>query len=182
VKQVASILLLIILAFNWAGYRLLSGFLEHTAQVALETQIDHSQYEESSLIEIHVPLNAPYLAGNSTDFERFDGEIEIEGTHYNYVKRKILNGELVLLCLPNENKTSVQNSRDEFFKLVNDLNHSTQKSKNTTSFKSFVTEYKQENNSWTINSFTASFQTSSCSSNSFISPGFITVPELPPAA
>lgn len=152
-KRAASILLLGILAFNWAGYRFVSEFLESKADITLETRIDNAEYDESSLIELRVPLNAPYItAGNTTEFERFHGELELDGVHYKYVKRKIDNGELVLLCLPNENKMRFQNSRVDFFKLVNDLNNTAQgkEKQNSSSFKSFTTEYKQEDNSWAI--------------------------------
>lgn len=151
-KKTAAILLLAILGFNWIGYRFVSGWLESSADHSFQAKIDREDYDEASLIQITVPLNAPYLSGTATDFERYDGEIELEGIHYRYVKRKIADGNLVLLCLPNESRRRVQNSRMDFFKLVNDLNHSTQgKEKNTgSSFKTFTTEYSKEINSWTI--------------------------------
>lgn len=182
-KQAASILLLTLLAFNWVGYRLLSGFMERKADIALETKIDKSDYDESTLMEIRVPLNAPYLSGNSPEFERFDGELELDGVHYKYVKRKILNGELVLLCLPNESKTRYQNSRVDFFKLVNDLNQSQNKNgNNTSSFKSFVTEYKKENNSWTVMSMPVVYLKHSAVNNSYVAAGFSVIPDQPPKA
>ena len=176
-------MLLLLLAFNWVGYRLLTGFMESKADFALETRIDNDDYDESSLIEIRVPLNAPYLAENSTDFERYDGELELEGVHYKYVKHKIVDGELVLLCLPNKNKTELQNSREEFFKLVNDLNHSQSKGKtNTTSFKSVTTEYKKENNTWAIPVLTVALVQYNNAVRSDITPGYNSAPEQPPKA
>lgn len=169
-----------LLAFNWAGYRLISGFLEHNADITLDTKIDHSDYDESTLIELRVPLNAPYLAGNPTEYERYEGELEIGGTHYRYVKRKIVDGELVLLCVPNENKNTFQNSRIEFFKLVNDLNQSTQKSKSSSSFKSFVTEYKQEDNSWNIAALSEPRICITSENVSFLTAVFSNIPEQPP--
>jgi hypothetical protein len=150
--KIASILLLAVLGFNWVGYRLLSGFLEQSADKQLEASISSSSYDEEELIEMRVPLNAPYLAGTSGDFERYDGNIEVDGVHYKYVKRKIENGELVLLCLPNTGKTQSENSRIEFFKLVNDLGNGSQSKDHHSSsvFKTFTTEYKKEDNCWTI--------------------------------
>lgn len=182
-KKAASILLLALLAFNWVGYRFVSNFLEHRADRQLTRQIDNAAYDESSLIELRVPLNAPYLAGNSTSFERYDGELEIDGVHYKYVKRKIENGELVLMCLPNESKTRLQDSENHFFQLVNDLNHSTKKEKsNTASFKAFVAEYKKENNSWTIPVLATVARHQLLSSHSACAPGFTAIPEQPPRA
>jgi hypothetical protein len=151
VKQAASILLLTILTFNWIGYRFVSDYFENKADAALERSIDNSLFNEADLFELRVPLNTPYISG-SNEFERYSGELEVDGIHYRYVKRKIDKGELVLLCLPNENKTRVYNSRIDFFKLVNDLDNASQsKAKNTSSsVKTFTTEYRQEHNSWTI--------------------------------
>ncbi len=171
------------LAFNWVGFRLLTGFMESKADIALETKIDNSDYDESTLIEIRVPLNAPYLSDNSTDFERYDGELELDGIHYKYVKRKIVNGELVLLCLPNKSKTELQNSREEFFKLVNDLNSTQNKSKsNTSSFKSVTTEYKKENNSWSISALSSIQIIYNNAVRYNTAPGYNSAPEQPPKA
>jgi hypothetical protein len=176
-------LLLLLLAFNWVGYRLLTTFMESKADYALETRIDNDDYDEASLIEIRVPLNAPYLSDNSTAFERYDGELELDGVHYKYVKRKIQNGELVLLCLPNKSKTELQNSREEFFKLVNDLNHTQSKGKsNTSSFKSVTTEYKKENNTWAIAPLVVTLLQHGNAVRSDITPGYNSAPDQPPKA
>lgn len=182
-KQTASILLLTLLAFNWVGYRMLSGFMEHKADLAFEKRIDNSDYNESNLIEIRVPLNAPYLTENSTEYERVEGELEIQGRVYKYVKRKVENGDLVLQCLPSETKTRLKNSRVDFFKLVNDLNHSAQHSnKNTSSFKSFTPEYKQENNCWIIPVISSIQPYSSIVDVLLIAEGFNSIPKQPPKA
>ena len=154
-KRVAAILLLALFLFNWVGYRLLSDYMQHRADTRLEAQLDQHQYNESSLIEIRIPLNMPYQTASS-GFERYDGEIEYNGIHYKYVKRKIEDGQLVLLCLPNETKMRLQSARDEFFKLINDIQRSSQsKNSNAVSLKNPVTEYWQEQNNWCINALVA---------------------------
>jgi hypothetical protein len=181
VRQIASILLLFILAFNWIGYRLFTGYLEHNSDISLEKKIDNSEYNEDDLIELRVPLNAPYLSSNPTAFERFDGEVELHGKHYKYVKRKIENDQLVLLCLPDENKNRIQNSREDFFKLVNDLNHSSQhKTKNTASLKSFTTEYKKESNAWEIAAIAVVQPKTGFADDLSVAEGFYAIPEQPP--
>lgn len=180
-KRAATILLMAILAFNWAGYRLLSDILEKKADQELVDKLDMEQYDESALIELRVPLNAPYLTRSSTAFERIDGEVNVKGVHYKYVKRKVENGELVLLCIPNEKKTKIQNSRVDFFKLVNDLNQSSEgKNKNSTSYKSFVTEFRQENNSWNIAAAQSVSSVTSSLDVLFSNEGFYPVPDQPP--
>jgi hypothetical protein len=153
--KIASILLLAVFSFNWAGYRLLSGLLEQNADKALEASINSASYDEHELVEMRVPLNVPYLVGTSGDFERYDGSIEVDGVHYKYVKRKIENGELVLLCLPNPDKTQFQNSRIEFFKLLNDLGNTSEKDHHGSAMlKTFTAEYKKEDNCWSISPVT----------------------------
>ena len=170
------------LAFNWVGYRMLSSYMENSSDVVLETKIEKAEYDESSLIEIRVPLNAPYLADNTDEFERYDGELELDGIHYKYVKRKIVNGELVLLCLPNKSKTELQNSREEFFKLVNDLNHDQNKSKSTTSYKSVTTEYREVTNSWAIAALESFTAKPIIAVRYILAPGHQTAPFQPPKA
>jgi hypothetical protein len=154
-KRLASILLLSMLLFNWVGYRLLSHYLESEANTELEARLDKSEYNEADLIEIKVPLSLPYNT-DWKDFERVDGEIEIEGVHYKFVKRKIVDGQLVLMCLPNDTKMHLQNARDDFFRLVNDLQHNNSgndNNKSQVSSKNPITEYRKENNNWMITAF-----------------------------
>src|SRR5688572_8694630 len=94
--------------------------MQHRADQTLEAQFDRNDYDEAQLLEMRVPLNMPYQT-YSSGFERIDGEIEVDGIHYKYVKRKIENGELVLLCLPNQAKMQIESASNAFYKLVNDL-------------------------------------------------------------
>jgi hypothetical protein len=180
-KRAAAILLLLIFLFNWFGYRLLSDYLQHRADTQLEAQLDQQQYNKASLIEIRVPLNMPYQS-ISSDFERYDGEIEFNGIHYKYVKRKVENGELVLLCLPNENRMRLQSARDEFFKLVNDLQHNSQSKTPApgSSIKNPVTEYWDQQNNWQVEALTA--QTHQYTGYTNVIPSFplLTTPAQPP--
>ncbi|MBL7697643.1 MAG: hypothetical protein JNK79_05775 [Chitinophagaceae bacterium] len=157
--------------------------MENKADIALEAKIENADFDESTLIEIRVPLNAPYLSNNSTDFERYDGELELDGVHYKYVKRKIVNDELVLLCLPNKSKTELQNSRNEFFKLVNDLNHTQSKEKsNTSTFSSLTIEYKKEMNAWTLEPFPVASLKHASGTHVYVASGYDIIPEHPPKA
>jgi hypothetical protein len=180
-KRAAAILLLFIFLFNWFGYRLLSDYLQHRADTQLESQLDQHQYNEASLIEIRIPLNMPYQ-NVSSDFERYDGEIEFNGIHYKYVKRKVTNGELVLLCLPNENRMRLMNARDEFFKLVNDLKNPSQEKSSTPahSIPNPVTEYWQQQNNWHLEALT--MQPHQFTSYAIVIPSspLITTPAQPP--
>lgn len=150
-KKLAAILLMGVFFFNWFGYRLLTDYLQQRADEHLEAKLDRHDYDESQLFEMRVPLNMPYQTV-SFGFERVDGEIEINGIHYKYVKRKVENGELVLMCLRNDTKMRLLSARTEFFKMVNDLQNPTSNrdSSPAPSTKSPVTDYWQEQNDWSI--------------------------------
>lgn len=128
-KKTAAILLLGLLIFNWCGYRLLTVYVENRADRQFIAQLDDNNYDESDLISIKVPASHLTYYTNSKQFERVDGQIEIEGIKYNYVKRRLFNDSLELLCIPNHTATQLQSARDEFFKLVNDLQHTGQSKK-----------------------------------------------------
>jgi hypothetical protein len=151
-RKIASILLISLLLFNWVGYRIVSQVLESNANATLEKRLDQNDYDESQLIEMRVDLHLPYQ-NDWADFERFNGELEINGVHYKYVKRKIEKGQLVVLCIPNKSKMQIEESRHDFFKLVNDLPNSSQgndSGKSTSVSKGMFTDYQAEINNWSI--------------------------------
>ncbi|RFM27153.1 hypothetical protein DXN05_16980 [Deminuibacter soli] len=106
--------------FNLFGYRLLFICLEQQHKVSLEASLDKNDYNNNDLFEIKIPLNIPYIS-DQQHFERVDGAITIAGKTYKYVKRKITNGELVLLCLPDAGKQRLDNAQKAFGAHANDL-------------------------------------------------------------
>ena len=115
--------------------------------------LDENNYSDADLISIKVP--AVHLSSyvNSKEFQRVDGSIEIEGVHYNYVKRRFTEDSLELLCIPNKTATSLQTAKNEFFKLVNDLQHPGQSKKSdqhNSSFKGLNSEYYAEMSTFAI--------------------------------
>ncbi len=143
-KKIASILLTGILLFNWCGYRWVINYLQQDADIQLEARLDKNDYDESQLIEIKVAINMPYQS-DWADFERYDGEIEVNGVHYKYVKRKVQDGQLVLKCIPNHTRQKLENVKDDLFKMVNDLqqDHSAKKpsAPNSILVKSVLSDY-----------------------------------------
>lgn len=83
-------------------------------------QLDNNQYSDNDLVEVKMALNLPYIT-SWADYERVDGEIELGGTYYNYVKRKVSNDTLYLMCLPNKSKTQLYLSRNDYAKQANDI-------------------------------------------------------------
>ena len=119
-KKLAIISLLLLLAFNFIGYRFVFYALQQKAEKEITGRIDNNSFNDAELITITVPLSMPYIQ-DSKDFERKDGEITLNGKVYHYVKQKISQGNLVLMCLPDEQKTHLQTAKEDFFKLANEL-------------------------------------------------------------
>jgi hypothetical protein len=86
----------------------------------MEAILDHQAYDSSELITIRMPFSMPY-ANTGDEFERVAGEIELDGKIYKFVKRRIYEGELILLCLPDRQKTQLRAAGVEFSNGVNDL-------------------------------------------------------------
>ena len=119
-KKTVAILLMGLLVFNIAGYRFTLHWMQQQQNASLEKQLDDADYDETSLVEITVPLSLPYY-NNWSEFERYDGEIQLNGLTYKYVKRKIENGKLVLKCLPNPQQQVIQKNVSNAFAQVNGL-------------------------------------------------------------
>ena len=77
--------------------------------------LDSNNYNEAELVEVKIPLRLPYY-NNNISYERVDGQIKFNGLQYNYVKRKIANDTLYILCLANYNKTNLYGAKNEFAK------------------------------------------------------------------
>ena len=154
-KKLAAILLIVILFFNWYGYRIVTSVLTDNADKKLELRLDNNQYDESQLIELRVPLNIPYQ-NDQADFERHYGEIEIDGKYYTYVKRKIEDGFLILKCIPNSSKEQIKTAGNDYFKMTNgfDQNQSDKKQNNNSNLaKNFWSEYDGRETDFTIDIF-----------------------------
>lgn len=104
--------------------------MQSSSDAFLERQVDQNRYNEDELITIKTKLNLPYYI-SSDQYERAYGSININGTNYQYVKRRVHNDTLELLCLPNQTKTKLQSVSNELTKSLADGQTTTPK-KNTT--------------------------------------------------
>jgi hypothetical protein len=182
VKRIAAILLIIILFFNWYGYKIVTAFLQNKADQHLEARLDNNDYEESQLIEIRVALDMPYQTSQSA-FERHYGEIEIDGKSYTYVKRKIEDGYLVLKCIYNNSKDRIKSAGNDFYKLTNglDQNSSDKKQDNNSSVaKNFWSEYDDHTNTVSIHSIDKFLSPKFQGGSSSLSQVWLSMPKQPP--
>lgn len=145
-KKTVAILLLLILVFNFYGYRLLLSYFEEMATTRLEHKLDAGEYDENRLVEVKIPVRLPYLASWSV-YETYYGETEWNGEYYQYVKRKLSNDTLYLLCIPHDEKTRIQAAKTDYFKSVNNLpiENGSPQSKQASFVKLLLSEYLQDN-------------------------------------
>jgi hypothetical protein len=110
----------------------------------LEARLDNHSYDESQLIELKIAIHLPYQT-SWTSYQRYDGEITIDGVMYKYVKRKLANDTLYLMCIPNSAKMRLEVAKNNFFKISNDLANDThsKKSDSKSVFKNLQTVYNE---------------------------------------
>jgi hypothetical protein len=106
----------------------------------LEALLDNDSYDNDQLVEIKIPIQHLPYQNNRISFERYNGEIELNGTIYKYVKLKLANDTLYLVCIVNTKKMHLETAKNNFFKISNDLeqNNNSKSSDNALSvFKNF---------------------------------------------
>ncbi|MBP6025103.1 hypothetical protein [Ferruginibacter sp.] len=137
-RKIAAILLLLVFVFNLFGYRLYVSFMVNNIDQSLEAALDQNNYNDDQLISIKKPINLPYY-NNTKDFARAYGEVELNGVHYKYVKSRIYNDSLEMLCIPNTSKQQFLESKDKFTDVVFDLQKdANKKSSNSNKAFSFI--------------------------------------------
>ena len=81
--------------------------------------LDDNHYDESQLVSVKLPISHLSYYNANDQFERVDGNIELGGVQYRYVKRRIYNDSLEFLCLPDRAATALQAFKSDFDRLVN---------------------------------------------------------------
>jgi hypothetical protein len=142
-KRLPAILFLLILVFNFVGYRLVIAYMEKGSDAVLEKKLDHREYSDDELLSIKTGLNLPYYS-SSPEFERTYGSITINGLVYEYVKKRVYNDTLELLCLPNAAKTALQDVRNALTKSAADGQASLPLKKGPSTVKITLPDFFQE--------------------------------------
>jgi hypothetical protein len=135
-----------ILFFNWYGYQLLTNYWQQQAEKHLQARLDRNEYSESQLLSVKIPTTSisysNSYAATASNFERIDGQVDIHGVRYQYVKRRIVGDSLELLCIPNETATKLSQVKNDFFRQVNDLQQHNQSKKTPSSVKNISKDYQ----------------------------------------
>jgi hypothetical protein len=150
-RKIAAILLMLIFMFNLFGYKLYVSLMVNNANRSLQQALDKNNYNEDELITIKKAINLPYY-NNTKEFTRAYGEVELNNVSYKYVKSRIYNDSLEMLCIPNNSKQLLLNSKDDFAKAGFDLQKDSNKNTGSGKMASFIkliSEY-EKNTSWDI--------------------------------
>lgn len=182
-KKLSVILLIALFLFNLFGYRIWLSYEQLQSDIKLEASLDKQQYNDADLITITVPLSLPYIS-NQQNFERINGEITVNGRILKYVKRKVSDGNLILLCLPDNDKMRIESAKDDFFKYANDLvqNSHSKKPVNSKSgvYKNFFSEYFLNTSNSTVVSYRVQKSYNKTRSLNFLPSSHGKLPEQPP--
>jgi len=100
--------------YNLVGYKALFAYLHEKASHSVVSKLDKGQYKDEELVEMKVPYRQLYYT-TSHVYIRYDGEIDINGAHYNYVKRKFSNDTLYILCIPNKVNTALASAKNNYY-------------------------------------------------------------------
>jgi hypothetical protein len=145
-KKTAAIFLLSIFLFNLFGYRLYINYKITATSQSLQTVLDKDEYNQEDLISIKQSINLPYYNNNSS-FSRAYGEVEVNGVIYTYVKSRIYNDSVEMLCIPNTTKQQLLQNKNDFATTVFDLQKDENKkaSQKTNAFIKLFSEYENVN-------------------------------------
>ncbi|MBS1511286.1 MAG: hypothetical protein JST86_10635 [Bacteroidetes bacterium] len=147
-RKFAAISLLLVFAFNLFGYRLFVSLLVKKADQTLELALDNNRYNDNELISVKKAIHLPYY-NNQKEFTRAYGEVEMNGILYQYVKSRIYNDTLEMMCIPNISKQELLKSKDNFTQVAFDLQKDAAKKSSANnklaSFVKVLSEYDQQN-------------------------------------
>ena len=132
--------------FNIIGYKFVANYFDGKATRELQALLDENKFKESELISFKLPLSLPYSI-NSKEFVSIQGNIDINGVNYQYVKKRIYNDTLEILCVPNVTKSLIKNTKDDFTKQLNDIANAggSKKSSSNQLVKFSVSDFTEEN-------------------------------------
>lgn len=156
------------------------AFMARTSDAALEQKLDKDEYSSEELVSIKTVLHLPYYA-SSPEFERAYGSVDINGVVYEYVKKRVYNDTLELLCLPNTARTKLNTIRKDIIESSADNHASLPLKKGATTLKISLPDYCQQTESLTVFSSLLSTQYRLLN-ESFSLTAFVRPQERPPQA
>ena len=134
------------------------------------------------MFTIKTPVTLPYYT-NSLQFETVNGAIEMDGIEYEYIKRRIYNDSIELVCLPNVEKQNLESARDQFVRLSNDWQSSESNEKLPAGVVKILLPEYCESPDILLFQPPVTLAKNNFSAQVFIlSSGFLSLPEWPPSS
>ncbi len=159
---------------------MLNTWLENRATDKLQLQLDDNQYDQTKLISIKVPATYLSYYNNSEKFEPVQGQIEIGGLQYRFVKRRLFNDSIEMLCIQNSEAMHYKKANYDYFKLVYDLQRPGGKKTGSHSFKRFTSVYCTVNELYRIENVYSSLESNKSSYTVGLPENSASIDERPP--
>jgi hypothetical protein len=148
-----------------------------SAEYRIQDKLNDVKSDDEGLVTVKIPIHLPYQT-NWKEFERIDGELKYNGTTYKYVKRKVQNDTLILVCLNFNQKDLIQKNSNDYFKKVNDI--STDANKKPVLKQAKVDDYCRLTNVLLIRLFTSNQKQPVVWKRCISQPGFASQIFMPP--
>jgi hypothetical protein len=130
-----------LMLFNLIGYRLFFNYLQVRQQDQLEENLySATKPSDINLKSVKVPVTFPYYNNNKT-FEPATGEINVNGTYYKIVKKRIYGDSLEIVYMVDVDKSTLQTAKTNFEKQANGFETSKKNSKSPQPVKPLIYEY-----------------------------------------
>lgn len=91
-----------------------------------ERQISKDQYKASDLVEVKIPVHLP-VVGNWVGYQNISGSVQLAQNCYNYVRMKVTQDTLYVMCIPNSKTTSLNKANIIFAREVSEAPFNTKK-------------------------------------------------------
>lgn len=143
------------------------------------TALDNNNYNEGDLTQMKFALNMPYVITNKS-YERCDGQVELNGIQYNYVKRMVKNDTLYLYCIPNDQKTKISDTKNEYAKQNSDNQQGKRSEQSAIKKINSLSEFNGRSLSFNFDAHNSLLNQATAFNNYTILKGFTTQPSQPP--
>lgn len=119
-KKLIAIVFLLIHLFNIGGQLAFHQYLAYKADQFFNEQVNKNLYSVDDLTEVKIPVNLPKV----TDWEGYvnlNGEVRFANASYNYVKIRITQKAIYLMCIPNYETTHLSGQNIIYAKQIKDI-------------------------------------------------------------
>ncbi len=119
-KKLIAIALLFIHLFNIGGQLAFYQYLVFKTDRFFNEQINKNLYSVDDLTEIKIPVNLPHAA-DWKGYINLNGEVRFANASYNYVKIRVTQKAIYLMCIPNYKTTHLSGQNIIYAKQIKDI-------------------------------------------------------------